>query len=313
MVGVNDGSERRWLETQDLYDWEIATIAGFAATEHTAAMTLFGELDDYEYQMEMGNHFDVVNYHPALENTLMGLRMLQADLLLIRFDAVDLFRDDEGRPILGAGEHPLYGPDFVEDNSRAWLRLANKVSVINSDSYIAGDIKTEFHLSARGDRLVIAGDPTWYMWREDSERVDALRHDLVSDFVVAAEGMDGDVLDQRFSRDYVLQRTLHDDTTIDVLEDETLHVSKLIRSLGGVNPIVYRAVRNMAQYAAIFRGLRDHDPERFERFLTGLPIGPSSPAESTTEWPYVETPTLIEKGPNSAARLAGAFADFRLQ
>ena len=60
---------------QELADWLLIPIAQYADSEYDACVSLFGpETNDDAY--------DIV-YHDAFENTLLGMRLLQADILFL--------------------------------------------------------------------------------------------------------------------------------------------------------------------------------------------------------------------------------------
>jgi hypothetical protein len=67
-----DGARRRL----DLHDWELRPIVDFADTDYTAVVTLFGEGPEPERYF----HND---YHRAFEETHLGARLLQSDILLM--------------------------------------------------------------------------------------------------------------------------------------------------------------------------------------------------------------------------------------
>ena len=111
-----------------IYDWELLPTARFALDDNGLAVTLFGQLQDGEEAnrvWETGGR--VINYHRRLDNTLLGLRLLQADMLIIAPEAADLFRVG-GRVLLGAGER---GHDVTANRGRfatvaEWQELQDK-------------------------------------------------------------------------------------------------------------------------------------------------------------------------------------------
>ena len=80
-----------------LYDWELKPIAEYAASNYTAAVSIFGEGPESE-------NFRYIDYHPAFEDTHLGMRLLQADILLmdpVTFSEVPL---ENGRKVYRPGE-----------------------------------------------------------------------------------------------------------------------------------------------------------------------------------------------------------------
>ena len=86
-----------------------------ADDENGSAVTLFGRLSDQAREAETHSaRGRVINYHPQLDNTLLGLRLFQADILIFQPNAADLFSQN-GRAILGAGER---GHDLAKNQDR---------------------------------------------------------------------------------------------------------------------------------------------------------------------------------------------------
>src|SRR5271156_1830913 len=85
----------------NVYDWELQPIVRFAESDDHAIFTLFGKLADRRQQEQvLDNGGRVVNYHPAFQDTLLGLRMLQLDNLLADSGGNDLaveFPKEHGR------------------------------------------------------------------------------------------------------------------------------------------------------------------------------------------------------------------------
>lgn len=57
-------------------DWLLIPIAHFSNSDYTAATSLFGDGPD-------NKNFYYIQYHPAFQDTLLGLRLFQADILLM--------------------------------------------------------------------------------------------------------------------------------------------------------------------------------------------------------------------------------------
>ena len=136
--------------------WQWIPIARFAASDHNACFTLYGELlgagpaiPDY-----------VLNYHPAFENTLLGLRLFQADILLLGpIDATAELPSRNGAYLLGEGESP---PD-VEKNRERLLKVWDALAMgPHWQTYVIGDIGQSVEFRVDKDRkVVLSGTPWW--------------------------------------------------------------------------------------------------------------------------------------------------------
>ena len=90
-------------------DWQLAPIANFASTEYTAAVSLFGENSTDAY--------NEVVYHDAFKNTLLGLRLLQSDIMLLDIGEYYTLPKRNGNNILyGAGEGSIVQGDTTDIN-----------------------------------------------------------------------------------------------------------------------------------------------------------------------------------------------------
>jgi hypothetical protein len=150
----------------DIHDWQLVPTARYARDENGSAVTLFGRLRDANATARLvrAGH-RVINYHGALDNTLLGLRLFQADILIIRPEAADLFRQN-GRPILGAGEG---GHDRAKNLSR-YQQLAlwqdQQAEQGNQyQSYVVGDLGQRVAFGLREGSIVFSGEPFWHAWR----------------------------------------------------------------------------------------------------------------------------------------------------
>lgn len=165
--------------TLSMRDWEMVPLVRFVAADKEnrgqSAITLFGELKNKVRDREVKSRGNmVINYHPAFENTLLGLRLLQADLLLIDRRAAELFREGD-TDILGGGE-PRPDGNFIKigrDNFDAVSKWRNE-SGIEFVSYVAGDIGQPIQFEVSEGKLRIWGAPRWVLWRNPESSRDAM-------------------------------------------------------------------------------------------------------------------------------------------
>lgn len=297
-VLIREGSGTpRWTVAQGLYDWELVPLARFTLEGNDAAVTLFGELDEDQSSPPAGYY--VVNYHPELDNTLIGLRLLQADMLLLYPDAADLFRDpDSGEYVLGAGESEIWTDLSAAKALENWGNVNSVVSerVDGGEkftSYVVGDLSSNVSLTLHDGQISFAGLPTWHMWvASDAYEM------RVSQF---ADRMSRDRMqlsDRAFRSKYSKKRVAGAvrvaDREVVLLPGLTRDVSDVIESHGGINPVVYRALTNAVRYTSLYRSVKKRDPKKFSSFVRALPVNPSA-EESRDGWPFVETPTLLPR------------------
>lgn len=152
-------------------DWKLIPIAKFANSDFYSTFTLFGRLEDREEEkriIESGGN--IVNYHPAFMNTLMGLRLFQLDTLaLSRFASYDLVKDADNY-LLGKGEsEPNIETNRTGLNRFLEFRSENLSQFNKGSSYLISDRDTDVFFSIEGNNLSLSGEPTYYYWDIDRE------------------------------------------------------------------------------------------------------------------------------------------------
>lgn len=158
-------------------DWIHVPLARLVQSGDTGAVTLFGELQDKQQEAKMRESDAMIaNYHPALANTLLGLRLIHADMLVIEKNATDLFTE-KGKYILGEGEKAPTAAD-LKANHASYMAVKNWVTKqpLKFSSYVTGDIGSRITYAAKGKELALSGDPTWYCWRHDSAQLAKLQN-----------------------------------------------------------------------------------------------------------------------------------------
>src|SRR5262249_9536032 len=147
-------------------------IARYADSDSTAIVSLTGA----------GGQ---IGYHPALWNTLLGLRMLQADMLLIDPVKLRSFPTRGGVTVLGYGELP---PNDAESRSAAaqMSSLTERIRATLSGSFsswLITDDGVDIRFNTEGSNFLITGEFYHYFWdidqgeeyRNYAEQIDDLK------------------------------------------------------------------------------------------------------------------------------------------
>lgn len=155
-----------------IYDWELFPIAKFADDEFTACFTALDttEVSDTSYTP--------YNYHEAFYNTLLGVRLRQADFYTTLADArVPLTPlDTNGNFILGSGEViPSYEKVFKNQKK---LRDLNRKLIdrkqhclswgTRSRGWILTDAESEITFGVNDSALVFSGAPYYHFWTKET-------------------------------------------------------------------------------------------------------------------------------------------------
>jgi hypothetical protein len=288
-VSLSDGSTVR----ASIRDWQLRPIAEFVNSNQIAAFSLFGKLQAPKNAAER-QEFDRLNsdlksrwndvrkglssaqraeadrllkeragtdlekssvllsllggralmYHPALENTLMGIRMYQADSLLIDPVACSDITIDRTT-------YRMEGEPQVEKSSAmlAQLTIIGKTRDLDPpfDSYVVTDYTSSVQFSKSEGRLVLSGDPYWHCWRAGK-----------GDAVIAMPSI-------------------------------SKRISAQVRDLGGINPAVYSALKNMMRFSGLFRAYKNSNKRDYSRFVASLSRIPKNRLENGS---VIRTPTV---------------------
>lgn len=295
-----------------LHDWQLVPIARFAKDENGSAMTLFGQLEDKALErrtLRKGER--VINYHPALDNTLVGLRLFHADILIIQPNAVHLFQQG-GKVVLGAGEAG-HDPDKNMERFRkvgAWQAAQSEKGLVYQ-SYVVGDLGQRVTFRRDKDRIAFTGAPFWNAWRPEhsaevvAERTKASRdayrqqiekYNALVDMARKTESSMSDSekasmigrLKSMRSQIELAEKKL--DAEVEALSgvqqmpQYSAELSQLIRQQQGINPIVYATVTKVMHYRALFKHYQRNDPAAYEAFVNSL--------RNVAVSPGVTTPTI---------------------
>jgi hypothetical protein len=156
-----------------VYDWQLIPIARFADSTQASCVTAFGTLHDQDKEKQIIQaDGKIINYHPALINTLLGLRLMQADIMLFVPDAIDLPKEN-ATYLLGVGEP---APN-LQRNMIGWRGFDGQRSAAQAAfgayrSYVLSDEDVSITFDIAQGKLSITGDPMYHFWRYRYEAPD---------------------------------------------------------------------------------------------------------------------------------------------
>lgn len=145
----------------DIPDWQLAPIAQFSDSEYFGCVSLFGD-------STTANHYDIA-YHEAFYNTLLGLRLLQYDILLM--DPLQLHKKPsiENYVPLGYGESTHTDSVIVED---AYWHLRKTMYPYKYMSWVVTDYQEPVRFYIENNKFSISGNPWFYFWISDSTAIE---------------------------------------------------------------------------------------------------------------------------------------------
>lgn len=239
-------TDGKWI-TAPIYDWQMMPIARYADSKYTACFSLFGDPEDLRSTQAANivkeQDGRVFKFHPALKNTLVGLRLMQLDMLIISDDAVDLPKLD-GRYILGTGEVP---PNIVA-NKRAAAYVRREIGQFDLndepafDSYVINDRNVDIHFSIARGALVPEGSPTYFTFKRDQRNGQPIPNKALNRWI-----------------------------------------SENLQHVRAINPAVWDTAVTVARYAAFFRSVKANNPEAWRLFLTQISMVHISPSLKTPD------------------------------
>jgi hypothetical protein len=149
-----------------IFDWMLIPIAKYADSDYTSCFTYFGKLKDKNMEqtvLENGGH--VLNYHPAFQNTLLGWRLADMDMLILYDFTTDLPKVNN-KYILGAGESQpnLNANQYGAYKFTGYVREIEEKLGYPFQSYILTDYSREIKCTVQNDTLTITGYPYYYCW-----------------------------------------------------------------------------------------------------------------------------------------------------
>ena len=141
-------------------DWLLIPIAEFAESDFTSATSLFGEGPDTD-------NFYYIKYHPAFKDSLLGMRLLQADILLMNPKHTSSLPKRNGQVVLGHGEFlPMKSPDNVTINTLAKLMNRQKAT-----SWVLTDIDAPASFSIQNGEFRLRSFPYYYFWSRNEDAI----------------------------------------------------------------------------------------------------------------------------------------------
>ena len=261
-----------------LPDWQLRPIAEFANSKFTGVVSLFGEGPN-----RTENFY--VDYHPAFLNRLLGLRLLQADIVLI--DPEELSRmpvEENGTITFGAGE---VASDDAKRKEAAG-RLSRTIATSAIQSWVLTDVDRPMVVTLADNQLTISGRPYYYFWRT---KLSTDGEDVIKRFEIAMQietrkrrGLATADLEAELER--LKNRLQRSSRTVTPLSEVSTAIESQWNDLLLVNGPVYNAVLNVSRHAALFRALQRANPGQWSKFMDTI---------TTIDVERIETPNQIPR------------------
>jgi len=278
-LGISVGGEP--LSTS-IYDWQLLPIASYADSEYTSVVSLFGpQTNQSQFH---------ITYHPAFEDTLIGLRLLQADALLIDPTQFSKLPKYNGAVIMGAGESDFPFPDFDVDKISGLLDRLRESD--GFQSWVISDINKSAKIVINNGTLTVNLEPYHYFWRADYSGTSHLQNELIT---LELETL-GTSLDKLDRIKEIAKRMDEIEAQIQATEPGVVEASSATSELEAnreivnrLNPPVAEALRTTARFAALFRLAKKVNAECWSAFLESLSgLNPEPSIETPNIWPKAQ-------------------------
>ena len=130
----------------DIPDWELVPIAKYADNGYNAVVSLFGP-------------DSTVQYNEAFRNTLLGIRMFQADLMFTGLESTwDLLRDSTNKPIIAESEN-IFKHSDIDSLEYEMIMEELRYRLDDYGSYILTDWGREIMFDVTGKDFYLTGEP----------------------------------------------------------------------------------------------------------------------------------------------------------
>lgn len=264
--------------TIPLYDWQLKPIAEYADSPYTAVVSIFGQGPNLE-------KFRYIDYHPAFEDTHIGMRLLQADILLMDPITFSEAPSEDGKKVYMAGEARERS---LQARLSTALLIHEFLSTDKFQAWVLTDTDVEPVFDEENGVLKVDLTPYYYFWRlnsfDNSASVDKYNslvekvRPLLNAFEVAHQRNDvgrlqelTEILEPKLAEIEALR------DKIEMFEPEVIEVANLTNKfrekydvVRNSAPFIYHAVELTAQYAAFFRGVKAVDPVDWSDFVQEL-------------------------------------------
>jgi hypothetical protein len=242
----------------------LMPIAKFADSEFEACVSLFGPNTN-------AVAYDIV-YHKSFQNTLLGLRLLQADMILFNLGETWRLPQRGGVLVLGLGEK---APTQMDEASARAVDTALQGGTFQS--WVMTDQNEEVVFALRDGRLELTGAPYYYFWTSNVKEVQT-----------AQQRLESQALELRRSGRVAEHNRIVEQ--INAMVPSVTPVTSLTRSLKDArgalrqfNTPVYDAATQTMRYSAFFRYVKKQNQKGWRDFVRDI--------ASVTIQPVVVTPT----------------------
>lgn len=253
-----------------IYDWQLIPISKYANSTYTACVSLFGE-NNSEYAYD-------ITYHEAFQNTLLGARLLQADILLMDIVELSQIPKYNDSIILGKGEK---APPINNINLSAVYKIDSILNIDDFQSWVFTDNNVNVTFRITDGKFSISGFPYYYFWSTDENGYLKTRDSLVALAYIAQSNNNSVTYNSLANKiDQLEPAVIYN-------KEVTEEMKRTYSKLRSLNPLVFDAAERTMRYAAFFRFIKKINYDSWSDYFNQV--------RSVRIKPVVNTPTAWEK------------------
>jgi hypothetical protein len=258
-------------------DWQIGPLVRYVHSDYNAAVSLFGE-------GSLPKQYYYPQYHDALKDTLLGMRLLQADILFMSLGEHWRLPLYGGKPVLGHSER--------NSNQQQSLQAAQRIQDVlrrhTWRAWVLTDAGTKPTFGAAKGVLSIRAAPYFFFWNiAASEQAAHTRlidqyNSLVNTYNASRDAAQRRDIERQLD---AMKPKVEAGPQIFEVTNLTNEVRGLGSSLAQYNPAVHSAYQRVAQYGSLFRYVKNANPANwnaFQQSVAGISVQPS--VRTPTAW-----------------------------
>ncbi len=263
----------------EIYDWQLIPIAKYSDSKYNSCVSLFGpETTEKEYH---------IVYHKAFTDTLLGLRLLQADILLMDMTKFwDLPKNTTTGRYYLAEEGGETAPKLTLEIISAASDLS-KLKQQYSDkfqSWVLTDQDTNVILNKNPkNSLYFSGKPYYHFWKAKKPNPNKLyghaemlykngdpqiKHYFKSIYYAKNNKQKQQISERLFK--YTYDKMDKKGEFVYIANELIDKFKAKMHYVETVNPAVYKAVKNTMHYSALFRYVKQNNPSNWRAFKNSI-------------------------------------------
>lgn len=273
----------------NLPDWQLIPIAKYSNSNYNSCVSLFGPKCNIA-------SYDIV-YHPAFQNTLLGMRLLQADMALMDLTTHWQLPKYNSKIITGIGENSQENVNWKD----AAFKIQDILNLADFQSWVLTDDNVHIIFKAKEKKLVFEGSPYYYFWKQDTASLKAYDK-LLTQYNILINEYNTNVefynstqkINFKNKAEELMRKINKIEFLIKESDPSVIPVTEITNKLKTnyplllqLNPPVFNAVKNVSQYSAFFRYVKLKSPETWNKFFSKIKMVNVSPV--------IKTPTQLPK------------------